>query len=79
MPAMLLNLILGVAFLVVGVILLFFGGTWGLLVGVIAILMGLVLLLRGYRSRDHARLTRERTIPRRGGAACRRGYRFVKT
>jgi uncharacterized membrane protein len=48
--AMLLNLLLGVAFLVVGVFLMF-QGTWGILVGVIAVLMGLVLLLRAYRSR----------------------------
>jgi hypothetical protein len=48
---MLLNLLLGVAFLVVGVLLMFVGDTWGLIVGIIPILMGLVLLLRAYRSR----------------------------
>jgi hypothetical protein len=48
---MLLNLVLGVAFLVVGVILMFVGDTWGLIVGVIPVLMGLVLLLRAYRGR----------------------------
>jgi hypothetical protein len=47
---MLLNLILGVAFVVVGVILAF-TNTLGLLLGIIAILMGLVLLYRGYRAR----------------------------
>jgi uncharacterized membrane protein HdeD (DUF308 family) len=49
--AMLLNLLLGVAFLVVGVLLMFVGEVWGILVGIIAVLMGLVLLLRAYRSR----------------------------
>ena len=38
-------------FSVVGVILMFIGGVFGILVGIIAILMGLVLLYRGYRSR----------------------------
>jgi hypothetical protein len=48
---MLLNLILGVAFIVVGVILMFVDQPFGLLVGIIAVLMGLVLLYRGYRAR----------------------------
>ena len=51
---MLLNLILGVAFLVVGVILMFVNQPFGLLVGIIAVLMGLVLLYRGYRARTVA-------------------------
>jgi hypothetical protein len=48
---MLLNLLLGVAFVVVGVLLMFVGEVWGLLVGIIAVLMGLVLLIRAYRAR----------------------------
>jgi hypothetical protein len=49
-----LNLILGVAFLVVGAVLMFVDQPIGLLIGIIAVLMGLVLLFRGWRARTPA-------------------------
>jgi hypothetical protein len=47
-----INLLIGVVALVLGVlVVLFWGGTLGVIVGIVAILVGLGLLFRGYRLR----------------------------
>jgi hypothetical protein len=47
-----INLAIGVVALVLGVlVVLFWGGTFGVIVGIVAILVGLGLLFRGYRMR----------------------------
>jgi hypothetical protein len=50
-----INLLIGVVALVLGVlVVLFWGGTLGVIVGIVAILIGLGLLFRGYRLRTTA-------------------------
>jgi hypothetical protein len=50
-----INLLIGVVALVLGVlVVLFWGGTLGVIVGIVAILIGLGLLFRGYRLRTSA-------------------------
>ena len=79
---MLLNLILGVAFLVVGVVLMFIGGTWGILVGIIADPDGpRPAPARVPEQDDDHRLTSQRASPTAAAAAAcrRRGYLLVNT